>query len=334
MTMTQNNSSLISWLPALRPGSHAFAAIFLFVLLGAAVGVWLGPPVAYVFGSGWMGPLLLGLFAATLVLLLRKVLFRSMYRYQPAAGDAALLEYFVLQNNTTGNGGEEEVAVELLENALYLKQLRAYDCMAPRLEIVHIGVTAPVEELRKLFVESSLSRILVTDDDLDQVLGYVHVQQIFGNPVSIRSILMPIDFVPETIAVDELLQKLIKNRRSIAVVVDEYGSVAGIVTMEDALEQLFGDIDDEHDQQEFIESRVSDTEFIFSGRLRIDYINEKYPELNLPEGDYQTLSGFLITVMQNIPQQGARIELDGKTFVLELVSDRKIETVRVVAEND
>jgi CBS domain containing-hemolysin-like protein len=145
---------------------------------------------------------------------------------------------------------------------------------------------------------------------------------------------MPVDFVPETIAVDELLQKLIRNRRSIAVVVDEYGSVAGIVTMEDALEQLFGDIDDEHDQQEFIESRVNDCEYLFSGRLRIDYLNEKYPALQLPEGDYQTLSGYLITAMQNIPQQGAKIELDGKTFVLELVSDRKIETVRVVLEND
>lgn len=327
------NSNFFSWLPALRPGSHAYAAIFLFVLLGAAFGMWLGPPMAYVFGSGWMAPLLLGLVAATLVLLLRKVLFGDMYKHQPAAGDAALLEYFVLQNNSTGNAGEEEVAVELLENALQLKQLRAYDCMMPRLEIVHINVAEPVEALRNLFVESSLSRILVTNDDLDQVLGYVHVQQIFSNPTSIRSILMPIDFVPETIAVDELLQKLIKNRRSIAVVVDEYGSVAGIVTMEDALEQLFGDIDDEHDQQEFIETRVSANECIFSGRLRIDYLNEKYPELNLPEGDYQTLSGYLVTSIQNIPQQGASIELDGKTFVLELVSDRKIETVRVVVEN-
>jgi CBS domain containing-hemolysin-like protein len=334
MSTPSETNRMPSWLPALRPGSHTYAATFLVVLAGTALGGWLGPLMAYAFGSGWGAPLLLALFAAFLVFLLRKVLFRRLYRYQPSGEDAALLEFFVLQNAVSSIEPDEEMSVELMENALQLKQLRAYDCMAPRLDIIHIDVAASVEELRSLFVESGLSRILVTDGELDQVLGYVHVQQLFNSPGTVRSMVMPVDFVPETIAVDELLQKLIRNRRSIAVVVDEYGSVAGIVTMEDALEQLFGDIDDEHDQQEFIESRVNDCEYLFSGRLRIDYLNEKYPALQLPEGDYQTLSGYLITAMQNIPQQGAKIELGGKTFVLELVSDRKIETVRVVLGKD
>ncbi len=142
--------------------------------------------------------------------------------------------------------------------------------------------------------------------------------------------MLPITFVPENISVNDLLHKLIRTRTSIACVVDEYGSLAGLVTLEDALEQLFGDIDDEHDQEEFIEARVSDSEFIFSGRLKIDYLNEKYPELQLPAGDYHTLSGYLIMTTETIPAQGARLVLNGKTFILELVSDRKIETVRVV----
>jgi CBS domain containing-hemolysin-like protein len=136
--------------------------------------------------------------------------------------------------------------------------------------------------------------------------------------------------VPETIQVNDLLSKFIKNRANIACVVDEYGGVSGLVTLEDALEQLFGKIDDEHDQEEFIDTKISETEYLLSGRLDVEYINEKYPELDLPVGDYNTLSGYLVDLAQNIPEQGARIEQDGKSFLLELVSDRKIETVRIL----
>ena len=141
---------------------------------------------------------------------------------------------------------------------------------------------------------------------------------------------MPITFVPESIQINDLLHKFIKNRTNIACVVDEYGSLAGLVTLENALEQLFGKIDDEHDQEEFIETRISAQEYLLSGRLDVDYINEKFPELALPTGDYNTLSGYIVTATQTIPEQGAQIKLGGKTFVLELVSDRKIETIRVL----
>ena len=244
-------------------------------------------------------------------------------------GDAALLEYLV-QQNATGAPGEEEVEMELLENALHMKQVRAYDCMAPRPEIVHIDVQASVEDLRRLFITSSLSRIIVTEGDLDKVLGYVHVQQLFAHPRTIRGIVMPITFVPETIQVNDLLHKFIKNRTNIACVVDEYGGLAGLVTLEDVLEQLFGKIDDEHDQEEFIEVRIAQGEYLLSGRLDIDYINQKFPELAFPTGDYNTLSGYIINATQTIPEQGARIDLADKTLVLELVSDRKIETVRIL----
>ncbi|HMX41536.1 MAG TPA: transporter associated domain-containing protein [Saprospiraceae bacterium] len=319
----------LPWVSALRIGNHTFSATWLLTLLAALVAVIWVPFLAYVFGSGWVAPLVAALAFFGMLLIFKNWIFRSLYKNAADGGEAALLEYLV-QHNVSGAPGEEEMEMELLENALHLKRVRAQNCMAPRPEIVHVDVEAPVEELRQIFIESSLSRVLVTDGDLDTVLGYVHVQQMFAQPRSIRSMVMPITFVPESIAVNDLLSKFIRNRTNIACVVDEYGSLSGLVTLEDALEQLFGDIDDEHDQEEYIDVQVGEREYLFSGRLKLEYLNEKYPALALPPGDYQTLSGYLVTVGQNIPEQGQRLQLDGKTFIFELVSDRKVETVRVL----
>lgn len=317
------------WAEAMRLGSHKFPATLLLTLLASTAALWLTPPLAFLLGSGWVAPLYSALILFSILLLFRNVIFKNLYKNTPGDVDAALLEY-MMQQNPTHSRQEEEVTADLLENALHLKDVRAYNCMAPRPEIIHIDVKSPVETLRQLFIESKLSRILVTDGELDQVLGYVHVQQLFSRPASIRQLVMPITFVPETIPVSELLHKFIRNRSSITCVVDEYGSVAGLITLEDALEQLFGEIDDEHDLEEFIDSQISPTEYLFSGRLEIDYLNKKYPELDLPEGDYTTLSGYIVTAAQNIPAQGARLDLNGNIFQLELVSNRKIETVRVL----
>ncbi|MFN0033926.1 MAG: transporter associated domain-containing protein [Saprospiraceae bacterium] len=318
------------WVSALRIGSHTFPATLLLAAVAVAAGWALLPFLSFVFGTGWGAVVAAAMLLFGALLLFKKLFFKSIYKNAHLDGEAALLEYLV-QQNYTGHPGEEEVEMELLENALHLKQVRAHDCMAPRLEIVHIEATASVRELRQLFIESSLSRILVTEGgDLDKVLGYVHVQQLFAQPPNIRSIVMPITFVPDSIQANDLLSKFVKNRTNIACVVDEYGGIAGLVTLEDALEQLFGKIDDEHDQEEFIEVQVNHREFIFSGRLDVQYLNEKYPVLAFPTGDYNTLSGYLVTAMQNIPEQGTRLELEGKTFVLELVSDRKIETIKVL----
>lgn len=325
--MEEPNSRHTGWITALQIGGYSLPATLLLTSLAVGLAVFAVPAVSFLMGSGWMAPFTLAIFLFFVLLVFRKILLRHVYS-PPAEADEALLEYFVQQN--TGTGAEEEVAAELLENALQLKTVRAKDCMAPRPEIVYIDANAKVEQLRQLMIDSSLSRIIVVESELDNVLGYVHVQQLFGKPRRIRDIVLPISFVPEAISVNDLLHKLIRTRSSIVCVVDEYGSLSGLVTLEDALEQLFGNIDDEHDQEEFIEAKVSETEFIFSGRLKVDDLNEKYPELNIPEGDYNTLSGYLITTTETIPEQGDSLELDGKTFVLELVSDRKIETVRVL----
>lgn len=327
-----HSNRFISWIPALRIGSHTFLVTLLLAALAITTTWSLWPVFRAVLGRDWMATTAVVVLLFGTLLLFKKLIFRGIYKNPHLDGEAALLEYLVQQNHS-GLPGEEEVEMELLENALHLKQVRAHDCMAPRPEIVQIDVQASVGELRELFVGSRLSRILVTDGgDLDKVLGYVHVQQLFARPKNIKEIVMPITFVPESIQANDLLSKFIKNRTNIACVVDEYGSIAGLVTLEDALEQLFGKIDDEHDQEEFIEVQVTDREFIFSGRLDVQYLNEKYPELDLPTGDYNTLSGYLVTETQTIPEQGLRLALGGKTFVLELVSDRKIETIRVILD--
>ena len=311
---------LLGWTSALRIGSHTFPATLLLTALAIGATWTLLPFFSAVLGSGYLAVAFVVILLFGVLLLFKRLIFKSIYKNAHLDGEAALLEYLVQQNHT-GLPGEEEVEMELLENALHLKQVRAHDCMAPRPEIIHIDVGASVAELRELFIDSSLSRILVTEGgDVDKVLGYVHVQQLFSHPADIQGIVMPITFVPESIQANDLLSKFIKNRTNIACVVDEYGGVAGLVSLEDALEQLFGKIDDEHDDEEFIEAQVTENEFIFSGRLDIQYLNEQYPVLKLPTGDYNTLSGYLVTATQTIPEQGLRLELEGKIFVLELVT--------------
>ena len=223
----------------------------------------------------------------------------------------------------------EEIDTSLFGKALNLKSVKVRDCMVPRTEIVNIDINASVDELKQVIIESNLSRIIVMKDDVDNVKGYIHHQQLLKKPRTIRDIVLKIPFVPEAMRARDLMYKFIRERLSIACVVDEYGGIAGIITMEDILEEIFGEIEDEHDQEEYVETQVSESEYIFSGRLEIDYLNDKY-DLNFPDGEYSTLSGYLVMTTETIPEQGAEIDLDGLRFVLELVSDTKIETIRVI----
>lgn len=225
---------------------------------------------------------------------------------------------------------DEEIDKELFQNALEFRQVKVKECMVPRTEIKSIDVNAPISELLQLFQDTKLSRIIVTDGDLDNIHGYVHHQQMLGNPQKLSQITLDIPFVPEVMRVQEVMNRFIKGHISIACVVDEFGGTAGIITLEDIVEEIFGEIEDEYDQEEHIEQQISEKEFLFSGRLEIDYLNEKYEELNFPEGEYHTLSGYLVTVTEEIPQQGIEIELEGYLFILELVSETKIETIRVI----
>ncbi len=237
------------------------------------------------------------------------------------------LEHFI--NETRTGDKEETIDRELFGKALNLREIRVRECMIPRPEIENIDVKASLLELEQLILETKLSRIIVTDGDIDNVLGYVHHQQLLKPAKNIQSLIMEVPFVPEVTPITKLMNRFIKERQYIACVVDEFGGISGIITLEDILEELFGEIEDEHDLEEHVEKQIDEKEFLFSGRLEIDYLNEKYELLHFPEGDYHTLSGYLVMTTETIPETGAILDMDGYRFVLEMVSDTKIELVRV-----
>lgn len=222
------------------------------------------------------------------------------------------------------------VDTKLFTNVLNLRQLRARDCMVPRQEIVHLDADASLQDLEQLFQQTGLSRILIIEKELDDVLGYVHHQQLLRQPESLRSIVMDLNFVPEVMNGIALLNKFMDERINISGVVDEFGMVKGVITLEDIIEKLFGEIDDEHDEETHLEVKLSDNTYLFSGRLEIDHLNDKYPNLHFPKGNYRTLSGYLVMTTEIIPKQGDEITLGNCLFILESVTETKIETVRVI----
>ena len=217
---------------------------------------------------------------------------------------------------------------DLFENALSLPNIKVRKCLVPRKEIVGISITFTIEMIRKKFIETQLSKLLVYEGNIDHILGYIHQLDLFKNPPDVRAMLMPIPAVPESMSATDLISKFSQERKSIAWVVDEFGGTAGIVTMEDLLEEIFGEIKDEYDTEDFEEKKMSEEEYIFSGRLELHYLNEKY-ELNLPENESETLSGFIIHKHETIPKVKERIIIGDYEFDIISVSDTRIEMVKV-----
>ncbi len=238
--------------------------------------------------------------------------------------DSFIKEHNIEEDNDDDNNVDQE----FLENVLDLKNLKARDCMVPRREISAISKTGAIDALKEIIVKTNHSRILVYDESIDKIIGYIHHFDLHKKPKDILSILIPIKIIPETIHIKKLLNDFIKDQKSIAWVVDEYGGTAGVITLEDILEEIFGEIDDEYDKDEFIENQLSANEYILSGRLEIDYINKEF-DLNLPEGDYDTISGFIIEHYETIPKQNEIIEIGNYIFKILNVSETKIETVKL-----
>lgn len=227
---------------------------------------------------------------------------------------------------------EDEVdhEIQIFQNALDFSKVKARDCQVPRNELVAVDIDEDIQELRKMFVDTGLSKILVYKESIDNIIGYVHSYELFKRPKAVKNILRPVSIVPEPMAANEVLEQFIRQKRNMAVVVDEFGGTSGIVTMEDIVEEIFGDIEDEHDKDELIERRIDEFTYEFSGRLEIDYINENY-NLEIPEDErYDTLAGWIIHHYEDIPNSGDLISIDDlfKIKVLE-VSNTRIELVRI-----
>lgn len=236
------------------------------------------------------------------------------------------LEHYIQSNVNE----EKEIDKEILANALNLNLLKVRDCMIPRNEIVFIDKTDELQTVKDTFISSKHSRLIVVDGEVENVVGYFHHQQLFKNITSIKRNIMDIDFVPDVMNVQDLLYKFIKDGTNIACVVDEFGGTAGVITLEDILEEIFGEIADEHDEEDFTDKMISENEFIFSGRLELGFINSKYKQLNLPEEEYVTLSGYIVMTHGSIPEVGEEILLDNYRFIILSKSDTKIEEVRVI----
>ncbi len=230
----------------------------------------------------------------------------------------------------TGEGDEpqQELNTELFEAALSLPKVKVRECLIPRKEVEGIDIRYSIDDARKKFVSSKLSKLVVYDRNIDHVQGYIHQLDLFKGPLLIKDILLPIPAVPESMSATDLISKFSRERKSIAWVVDEFGGTAGIVTMEDLLEEIFGEIRDEYDTEEFEEKKLSNDEFIFAGRLELDYLNEKYG-MEFPENESETLSGFIINRHEAIPRLKEHIIIDDYEFEILSVSDTRIEMVKM-----
>lgn len=222
----------------------------------------------------------------------------------------------------------EDSSTQLLENAQEFHKIKIRECLVPRKEVIGIDINSSVEDVKRKFIETKLSKLIVYENNIDHIEGYIHQLDLFKKPDKLRSVMLPIPAVPESMNAVDLIGKFSNERKSIAWVVDEFGGTAGIITLEDVLEELFGEIEDEYDSEKFVEKQIAENEYVFSGRLELDYLEEKY-NFEFPENDSETLSGYIINFYETIPRQKERIIIDDYEFDILSVSDTRIETVKM-----
>nr|WP_321245708.1 hemolysin family protein [uncultured Psychroserpens sp.] len=254
---------------------------------------------------------------------------------QLAMTKVELGNYISEQMESVEEHDEVDSEIQIFQNALEFSEVKAREVMVPRTEIIGVEVNKTIPDISSLFIESGLSKILVYKDSIDDILGYVHSFELFKKPKSIKSIVKPVVYVPATMLVKDVLNILTKKRKSMAVVIDEYGGTAGIMTIEDIVEELVGEIEDEHDSVALIEEKIDDNNYKFSARLEVDYINETY-KLHLPDGEnYETLGGLIVDETEEIPQVNAQIIIDKFKFTILEVSSNKIDmiTLQIIDED-
>lgn len=238
--------------------------------------------------------------------------------------------YISEQMNAVHDPETVDSEIQIFQNALEFSGVKARDIMTPRTELVAVDLYSSVADLRQLFIETGYSKILVYLNTLDDIVGYVHSFELFKKPRTVKSIMIPVEFVPETIYIKDVMNLLTKKRKSVAVVLDEYGGTSGIITMEDIVEELFGEIEDEHDLDETLtEEQLDAKNYLFSSRLEVAYLNETY-KLSIPDSDsYSTLAGFIVDFSKEIPQKGDQITIENYQFTIEAATNKKIELVKL-----
>jgi magnesium and cobalt exporter, CNNM family len=243
-------------------------------------------------------------------------------------------DYITEQMETVEEEDDLDSEIQIFQNALEFSAVKAREVMVPRTEITAVELNETPKNLTKLFTETGYSKILVFKESIDEIIGYVHSYELFKKPKTIKSILLPVEFVPETMLIQDILNVLTKKRKSMAVVLDEYGGTSGILTVEDIIEELFGEIEDEHDSTDLYEEQISENEYKFSARMEVDYINENY-KLELPEGEeYETLGGLIVNQTGEIPEQDSEVTVNNFTFKILEVSNTKIDLVSMTVHTE
>ncbi|MGB5460442.1 MAG: hemolysin family protein [Eudoraea sp.] len=271
-------------------------------------------------------------FVSDFVIKVSDILLKTFFKtdgdeVQLAFSKIELGDYITEQMETVKEEDEVDSEIQIFQNALEFSAVKAREVMVPRTEIIAVELHETPKNLAKLFTETGLSKILVFKDTIDNIIGYIHSYELFKKPKTIKSILLPVEFVPETMLIQDILNVLTKKRKSIAVVLDEYGGTSGIMTVEDIVEELFGEIEDEHDSTDLLEEQLNSNTYKFSARLEVDYLNEQY-KLELPESEeYETLGGLIVNETGEIPDQNAEIQVEHFLFTILEVSSTKIDLV-------
>jgi len=250
---------------------------------------------------------------------------------QLAFSKVELGNYISEQLETVEEHDEVDAEIQIFQNALQFSEVKSREVMVPRTEIVGIDISESLDSVKDLFTKTGLSKILVYKNNMDDVLGYVHSFALFKKPRTIKSIILPVEFVPETMLANDVLNVLIKKSKSIAIVLDEYGGTSGLMTVEDIVEELFGEIEDEHEHEtvELIEEKLDEAHFKLSARLEVDYLNDTY-KLNLPENEnYETLGGLIVDATEEIPVKDDEVVIENFQFTILEVSNTKIDLVEL-----
>lgn len=276
--------------------------------------------------------------AVWLIVTLSKFLIEKILRLEysedkPVFGLIDLNQYIRRMVHDQAVEKDQEVDAKIFTNALEFKTVKVRDCLVPRTELVTISIDDSIEDLKKAFIESGYSKILVYKESIDNVIGFCNSIELFKKPPQISDILTPINIVPETMLANDLMIQLISERKNIALVVDEYGGTSGIVTIEDIIEEIFGEIQDEHDEEDLLDQKLDDSTYLLSARHEIDYLNDKY-NFQLPEGDYETIGGLILSVAEDFPEKHESINFERFIFVIESIEDNRIDKIKLTVSGD